>query len=99
MRLNPSEIDRIRGVVRKMLGGKADILLFGSRGDDAARGGDVDLLITIPYCVENRAMTASLLAARLERALDGRRVDVVLRTPDTPAQPIHRIAENTGIGL
>lgn len=99
MRLNQSEIDRIRRVVREMLGDKADILLFGSRVDDAACGGDVDLLITISYCVENRAMTASLLAARLERALGGRRVDVVLRTPDTPVQPIHRIAENTGIGL
>jgi len=50
-------------------------------------------------CVENPAMSASRLAATLERLLEGRKVDVVLLTPATRRRPIHEIAIQTGIRL
>jgi hypothetical protein len=39
------------------------------------------------------------LGARLERALGGRKVDVLLVDPSTPLQPVHRIALSQGVPL
>jgi predicted nucleotidyltransferase len=99
MRLSPTHIQAIKETVAALLGQEADIVLFGSRTDDSARGGDVDLLITVQQMPDNIAFTAALLAAKVERALEGRRVDVVLRIADAPVQPIHEIALRTGMAL
>jgi hypothetical protein len=39
------------------------------------------------------------LAARAERLLGGRRVDVLLLDPATAAQPVHEAALLTGVAL
>lgn len=67
--------------------------------DDGARGGDIDLMVTVPHATGRPSLLAARLAAQLERSLEGRRVDVVLVTPATPAQPIHRIARQQGVML
>jgi predicted nucleotidyltransferase len=99
MRVSPGHIQAIKETAASLLGQEAEIVLFGSRIDDSARGGDVDLLVTVQQAPDNVAFTAALLAAKLERALEGRRVDVVLRTLDSPIQPIHEIALRTGVAL
>ena len=99
MRLSEEHRAIIREEVARAFGPEAEVLLFGSRVDDTARGGDVDLLVRVPHPVENSTMAAVRLATRLERRFDGRRVDVLLLTPDTPRQPIHDIAERTGVRL
>ena len=99
MRLSEAHRRIIREEVARLFGSEAEVLLFGSRLDDAARGGDVDLLVRVPHPVEDPLMAAARLATRLERRFDGRRVDVLLLTPDTPRQPIHDIAERTGVPL
>ena len=45
MRLQAASVETIRRVVRDEAGAHARVRLFGSRLDDAARGGDVDLLV------------------------------------------------------
>jgi len=45
MRLTPDEISNIKQSILT-LDANADVYLFGSRVDDAKRGGDIDLLIT-----------------------------------------------------
>ncbi|HFD16279.1 MAG TPA: nucleotidyltransferase domain-containing protein [Rhodospirillales bacterium] len=99
MRLSEEHRAIIREEVAREFGPEAEVLLFGSRVDDTARGGDVDLLVRVPHAVEDSTMAAVRLATRLERRFDGRRVDVLLLTPDTPRQPIHDIAERTGVRL
>ncbi|MEI7869201.1 MAG: nucleotidyltransferase domain-containing protein [Candidatus Methylumidiphilus sp.] len=89
----------IRQTVTAVLGQEAEIVLFGSRVDESARGGDVDLLVTVRQAPVNPAYTAAFLAAKLERALEGRKVDVVLRAPGSPFRPIHEIALRTGVAL
>ena len=44
MRLTASEADAIREEVSR-LDPEAELYLYGSRTDDAARGGDIDLLV------------------------------------------------------
>lgn len=45
MRLTQEQIRRITQTVSRLAGGTAEVFLFGSRLDDRARGGDVDILI------------------------------------------------------
>lgn len=96
MRLSPEHQTAIRAVVARECGAAATVRLFGSRLDDSARGGDVDLLIELPQPVERPAMLASQLSALLSRALGGRAVDVVLAAPNLQRESIHKIAEVQG---
>lgn len=99
MRLSAEQAGIIRHTVEEYFHDPVTVKLFGSRLNDEARGGDIDLLVETSSSVERLAFTAADLAARLQRRLGGRRVDVVLVTPSTPEQPIHRIAREQGIGL
>lgn len=56
-------------------------------------------MVTAQENVTRPALSAARLAAIIERKLGGRRVDVVLVTPETLAQPIHNIARQHGIRL
>jgi predicted nucleotidyltransferase len=54
--------------------------LFGSRTDDAARGGDIDLLL---YSEAPPFETAQHVASRFARIFDAR-LDVLVVNPDQP---------------
>lgn len=99
MRLNRADAQRIRQEVLNTAGASAQVRLFGSRVDDAARGGDVDLLVEMPQAVERPALLCALLSARISRALHGRRVDVLLAAPNLARLPIHRHAQAESIPL
>ncbi len=99
MRLKAEHIELIRRVVAEQAGDGATVRLFGSRIDDDARGGDVDLLVEIPYPVESPAALAARIAGRISRAMDGRKVDVVLAAPNLMSLPIHEIARREGVVL
>ena len=45
MRLSNQTQQIIRKTVAEIFGQEANIILFGSRVDDTAKGGDIDLLI------------------------------------------------------
>jgi len=96
MRLSEQQIRIIRDAIAEIAGPDARVRLFGSRMDDAAKGGDIDLLVELPHPVENPPVLASKLEARLERRLGGRKVDVVLAAPNIARQPIHEIAMREG---
>jgi len=66
MRLTPEQIQTVLNTVSEHTGRSAQTYLFGSRLDDHARGGDLDLLIETP-------MPVSLLEkAQLKLALESR---------------------------
>jgi predicted nucleotidyltransferase len=92
MRLTPSQIAIIQQIVRAEVGAGSVVRLFGSRLDDAARGGDIDLLVEMPDPVEQPALLSARLAGKLIRAFDGRHVDVVLSAPNLQILPIHQQA-------
>jgi predicted nucleotidyltransferase len=79
----------IREAVRATQGPDARVRLFGSRTDDSARGGDIDLLVEVDRVLENRAAAASRLAAQCQIRLGDHCIDVVLVDPSTAPQPIH----------
>lgn len=99
VRLDPEEVAKIREIVRETAGPDAEVRLFGSRLDDSARGGDVDLLVSLSRPVERPAVLAARLEARISRALGGRKVDVVLEAPNLQRTSIHEHARRTGVRL
>ncbi len=99
MRLTTSQVEMIRSTAHLLLGGHARVILFGSRVHDDARGGDVDLLVETPEAIEKPAVMSARMASRISRAMNGRKVDVVLKAPNLLAQPIHEIALATGVAL
>lgn len=99
MRLKSEQVTRIRDIVHELAGCQAEVRVFGSRLDDSARGGDVDVFVSVPYTVEEPALLTARIAGRLSRALDGRKVDVVLAAPNLRALPIHETARREGVLL
>ncbi len=96
MRLTDEQMEAIRQSARQIGGELARVRVFGSRLDDSARGGDLDLMLELPEPVDNPALMAAQLAARASRALHGRKVDVLISAPNLMRLPIHDIAFREG---
>ena len=99
MRLTVEQANTIRRIASEEAGVDVDVRLFGSRLDDTARGGDVDLLVQTSRLIDNPALFSARLSARLMRALGGRRVDVLLSAPNLETLPIHAFAAAEGVRL
>ena len=99
MRLTSEAIAIIVKTVKTRLGDEAQVRLFGSRLDDSAKGGDIDLHVSISKPLADWVWESAQLAAKLERLLDGRKVDVRLIDASQEALPIDRIAMQEGVLL
>jgi len=99
MRLKKSDQTMIIEQVKGLVGNHVEVRLFGSRLDDHARGGDVDLLITLHEVVDYPAVLAAKISARLMRSLGGRKVDILLDAPNLQVFPIHQVAKEEGVIL
>lgn len=99
MRLTPAERTAIRETVLAVAGTGSRVRLFGSRIDNHARGGDIDLLVELDHDVSQPALFSARIGARLQEAIGDRRIDVLLAAPNLREQAIHRVARETGIEL
>ncbi len=99
MRLTSSELDAVRTCAKQHFGEKCIVRLFGSRVDDARRGGDIDLHIeaATPEMASLQHELEFLVA--LKDIIGEQRIDVVLRAPNQPPRAIDLIAKQTGIRL
>jgi predicted nucleotidyltransferase len=96
MRLNDHQIQAILQLARQIAGDRTRVRIFGSRLDDTMRGGDIDLMLELPEPVENPALMAARMSAKVSRAMHGRKVDVLLSAPNLKRLPIHDIAFKEG---
>jgi uncharacterized protein len=96
MRLNPDQTRSILHCVRQEFGSQAEVKLFGSRLDDTARGGDVDLLVETEHPPTLRQRALATIA--LERALN-LPVDIVATQRGTQGSAFARIAANRAQAL
>ncbi len=99
MRLDAQHIAAIKQLAAEQFGAGARVLLFGSRVDNASRGGDVDLLVELDTPVDQPAWAAAGLSSRVSRLMEGRRVDVVMLAPNLMRLPIHDVALRDGVLL
>ncbi len=96
MRLTELQTNLIRQLARQVGGDQSRVRVFGSRLDDAAHGGDLDLMLELPEPIDNPALMAAQLAALVSRAMSGRKVDVLLSAPNLMHLAIHDIAFKEG---
>jgi predicted nucleotidyltransferase len=87
MRLSAAQTEVILNCVRQQFGADARVMLFGSRLDDAARGGDVDLLVETAARPTLRQRALATLA--LEQALN-LPVDIVAQQRGTSGSAFAR---------
>ena len=95
MRLSESHQHEIVRLVKKNISTKAQVWLFGSRCDDKARGGDIDLYIETPP-VDNLFQRKISLRLQLEDFLGEQKIDLVIRRTDEALLPIHVLAKEKG---
>ena len=96
MRLSEHDAVAIRQFAHLIAGDQARVWVFGSRLDDTARGGDLDLMLELPEPVANPALLAAQFSAKVTRLMYGRHVDVLLAAPNLSRLPIHDIAFKEG---
>lgn len=96
MRLTEDEQSVIKRIVAGTFGDDAVLWLFGSRVDDAKRGGDVDLYV-VPVQQDGLFEKRVACMGKLETALPYP-VDLVVREPGRDL-PIYRIALAQGVRL
>ena len=101
MRLTPEEIATIRHAARIHFGQDAKVWLFGSRVDDAKRGGDIDLYVETDLHHPTDLLKREInLKLELDERLGEQKIDIVVRPRTSElALPIHRVARETGIEL
>ncbi len=98
VRLTTEEIAGIKAAVVEVFGEAATVRLFGSRVDDAKRGGDIDLLVEVPEGRDTFRDELDL-AGTLEDRLGERKIDILLHVPGTQSGPMVRIAYRDGVTL
>lgn len=99
MRLRDDQVEQLKNLATEVGGSGARLRLFGSRVDDTARGGDVDLLLELADPVDDPATLIARMEGLASRALDERTVDVALLAPNLKRLPIHDAALRTGVEL
>lgn len=82
MRLTENQIQTILQLARQVAGRQSRVRVFGSRLDDMARGGDIDLMLELPEPVDKPALMAAQMSAQVSRAMHGRKVDMLLSAPN-----------------
>ncbi len=93
MRLATEEQSAISETIR-LADKDAQIYLFGSRVDDTAKGGDIDLLVLSKNI---NLMTKLDILAQLHHKLGERKIDIAVY-PDT-ARPFPRMVMQEGVRL
>ncbi len=100
MRITDEQRYAVVEEIRRTFGTRSRIWLFGSRADDHARGGDVDLYVEAEMLPRaGRALEKLDAVVALERIFDDQSVDLIVRYSGDPEQPIHRIARSSGVPL
>lgn len=102
MRLDPTERNAIAQAAREAFDPGTAVFLFGSRANDDRRGGDIDLLIETPRFMSPAEQVArrTRFVARIWRALEEQRIDVVITAGDEQdPRSVVAAAKRTGILL
>ncbi len=99
MRLSPHDKRRIKELVQRHFGADAEIRVFGSRTDDQARGGDLDLYIETDL-PGGPALDAELAFQReLQEAFGEQRLDLTVHLRGQPLSSFEAYARDQGVPL
>ncbi len=95
MRLPANEASAVCEEIRR-LDPAAEIYLYGSRADDSARGGDIDLLVVSDTLGFRDVLR---LRTRILDRIGWQQLDLVVRRRDQVGEPLAALAQATGVKL
>lgn len=95
MRLNQQQIEAIKQTFAQVFV-FGDLYLFGSRVDEQARGGDIDLYV-VPTEFENLALKKIDFLVKLQRLIGEQKIDLVFDKGQN--RVIDQLAKQQGILL
>ena len=98
VRLRPEEIAAVKRIVAEHFGPEAEVRVFGSRARLDARGGDLDLHVRVPGGTPPFALEIRV-GNLLEKAMDDRRVYLLLLGTEGRPRRIDEVALATGVLL
>ncbi len=99
MRLTDSQRKVLKQTVADIVGTDSRAWLFGSRADDAKRGGDIDLLIETQQILTRKAWLLCRPEGALAMRLGDRKIDTLIKDPTTPNAPVFEAAKRHGVLL
>jgi len=97
MRLSDFERNAIKSLAKQFYGQQAKVILFGSRVDDTKKGGDIDVFIDT--LLESSIKDKLNFLVQLENKIGEKKVDLIVKSKNSPAKDIFDIAKTTGIAL
>ncbi len=95
MRLETEQVQAIREEIRQA-DPEAEIYLYGSRADDSAKGGDIDLLVVSDTLGFRDVLQ---LRTRILDRIGWQQLDLLVRRRDEANEPMAALALVTGIKL
>ena len=98
VRLSTRQISLIKKAVTEVFGPSAMVWLFGSRTDDSAKGGDIDLYIEAEP-TDNLTILKSRLLVKLWGMIGAQKIDIIVKQPQQALKGIHKEATERGIRL
>jgi uncharacterized protein len=100
--MTSDEVHAVADAASSVLPVGTRVVLFGSRADDARRGGDVDLLVETPPLsnADEVVRLRDRFTAQLYRRLGERRIDILMSVQGLPDdRPVVAAARRDGIEL
>ena len=95
MRLETAQVQAIREEIRQA-DLAAEVYLYGSRANDAAKGGDIDLLVVSDTLSFRDVLR---LRTRILDRIGWQQLDLLVRRRDQADEPLAALALETGIRL
>jgi predicted nucleotidyltransferase len=103
MRLTPEQIKVFGIYARRYFGEDAELWLFGSRVDDAKKGGDYDFLVeTTLFDADEIIQRKIILLTKLQGTaqFEDEKIDIVVkRRTGTFEMPIYQVAKHDGVRI
>lgn len=85
-------------LARRHIGKDAKVWLFGSRVNDDAKGGDIDIMIAAAS-IESPLERKIGFRLAFEDTWGEQKLDILIHDTTRPEQPIHEVVRETGILL
>jgi predicted nucleotidyltransferase len=86
VRISDSVVRTIKASVARHFGADARVYLFGSRVDDARRGGDIDLLVETELAGQEALRAKVRVMTDIQLAHGDQKIDLVVTTPESGDQ-------------
>ena len=100
IRLSTDDIHCICEAFRTHFLPKDSLWIFGSRVNEQARGGDIDLYVETDYPSAAQVVDAKInFLVDLKGRIGDQKIDVVIKFGNTLELPIYRLAKREGIQL